>query len=97
MTISQLERQLHQIKRERRKFKEFNAMTQNIHPSHRVYNGFKVYVDEENRQNFKLEDYSKFVEEELPEYCSIQRENYNREMRQRPEVSFIAKNEAKFR
>jgi hypothetical protein len=52
----------------------------------------EVYVDSPERQNYQLEDFASYIEKEIPDYCSIEREAYQRKQAGKP-PSFLAKKE----
>ena len=52
----------------------------------------EVYVDSPERQNYQLEDFASYIEKKMPEFCSIEREAYQRKQARKP-PSFLAKKE----
>ena len=56
--------------RGRRKASCFNLIhREDIHPSKRMIGNIEVFIDPPSRKNYELEDYAKFIEKELKEYC----------------------------
>lgn len=82
--------------RGKRRSDEFMRMDPSrVHEERRKIGNIEIYIDESCRMNYRLEDYSKFIEERLKDHCCIERESYKREQR-RKEPSFIAKKEMDF-
>ena len=51
-----------------------------------------MYVDQQYRHHYELDDLANYIEDHMKEYCDIERECYAREQNKKP-PSFIAKRE----
>jgi hypothetical protein len=61
-----------------------------LHPEHRKIGNIEVYVDSHNRVHYEAEDLAGYLENHMPEYCQVEREDYKRIQEKKP-LSFIAK------